>query len=678
MQEVRWGIIGAGRIGDAFAAALQQASDNRLIAVASRRLDSAEALAARYPGTRVWPDGQALLDDVDVDAIYVATPHPLHAQWAVRALQAGKHVLCEKPMGINHAEVMAMVDAAEQSQRFLMEAFMYRCHPQTLKLVELVRDGAIGELRHLQASFGFHAPLDPDGRLFASALGGGGILDVGCYPVSAARLLTGAEPTQVHAHGHLATTGVDAWSAALLAFDNGVCAQVASGISLALDNSLNLYGSQGQIRVRNPWHCADADGNWAFELRRNGRDPERIAGSASPLYVLEAEHAAAQIRAGALQSPHMTWQDSLGNAVVLDAWRRSMDLEYPQERAAHHPGPLLGTLPRPGKSAPIGRDRIRGLAKPVSRLVMGCDNQPSMSHAAVMWDQFFALGGNAFDTAFIYGQGRMETLLGHWHRKRGVREEMVIIGKGAHTPDNFPDRIAPQLTQSLERLQTDRVDVYLLHRDNPDVPVDEFLDALNDELARGRIGALGASNWTLDRVRAANDHAQRRGLAGFSVVSNQFSLARMESPIWPGVEAASDAEFRDYLEANGIALLPWSSQARGFFTPWADTAIAEHAGAAAGRNPPQITAMQPTAAELARTWLSSDNVERRNRAGRLAEQYGVEMINIALAYVLQQPFPCFPLIGPRTLAELRSCVAALDLPLSSAELRWLDLQDRSA
>jgi aryl-alcohol dehydrogenase-like predicted oxidoreductase len=269
----------------------------------------------------------------------------------------------------------------------------------------------------------------------------------------------------------------------------------------------------------------------------------------------------------------------------------------------------------------------------------------------------------------------METLLGHWHRQRGVREEMVIVAKGAHTPDNFPDRVGPQLSESLERLQTDSVDLYLLHRDNPDVPVSEFVDALNDELRRGRLVAFGASNWTLDRVRAANAYAKRRGVAGFTAVSNQFSLARMVTPIWPGVEAASHPDFRRYLAESGIALLPWSSQARGFFTPWADTVLAEHAHSAeSGRQPPEITTMQPTAAELTRTWLAPDNVERRNRAGRLADRYGVERINVALAYVLQQPFPCFPLIGPRTLAEIRSCVAALALTLTDEELRWLNLE----
>ncbi len=670
MQEIRWGIIGTGRIARDYATALATAEGSRLTAVASRRPETAAAFAAGIPGIRTYGSYQALVDDPEVDAVYIATPHPQHAEWSIRALRAGKHVLCEKPLGVNHAEVMAMIDAAEQNQRFLMEAFMYRCHPQTRKLQELVADGAIGELRHIQASFGYRAPFNPRSRLFANDLAGGGIMDVGCYPLSAARLLAGAEPHRIEAHGHLGATGVDEWSAALLTFDNGLSAQIATALSVGLDNSLSLFGSEGRIRLSNPWHCADPSGHWHFRLMRDGREPELVSGQASPLYVLEAEHAAAQIRAGALQSPLMSWQDSRGNALGLDAWRRAIGLEFRREGAETHAGPLLGMPPQRRADAPMRYGSIRGLDKAVSQLVMGCDNQPSMSHAAVMWDQYFELGGNAFDTAYIYGGGEMEKLLGHWHRSRGLREQLVIVGKGAHSPDNFPDRIAPQLTESLDRLQTDHLDLYFLHRDNTDIPVGEFVDALNAEVRAGRMRAFGGSNWTLARIRAANEYAAAQGIQGFSAVSNNFSLARMVAPIWPGVESAWAPEYRRYLTESGVALLPWSSQARGFFTPWADAVIAD-----AGREQPRITSMQPTAAELKRTWLAPDNIMRRQRAGKLASVFGVEMINVALAYVLQQPFSCFPLIGPRSLAETRSCMEALAVPLSPDQLRWLNLED---
>jgi aryl-alcohol dehydrogenase-like predicted oxidoreductase len=212
--------------------------------------------------------------------------------------------------------------------------------------------------------------------------------------------------------------------------------------------------------------------------------------------------------------------------------------------------------------------------------------------------------------------------------------------------------------------------VYFLHRDNTEVPVGEFVDAINDEIRGGRIRAWGGSNWTLARIRAANAYAERNDLQGMSAVSNNFSLAHMIKPLWPGVETATGSEFRTYLADAGLALLPWSSQARGFFTPWAEEVMRE-----TGRDNPVITGVQPTMAELAVTWFSEDNFERRRRAVQLAAERGVEPIQIALAYVVNQPFACFPLIGPRQIAETRSSLAALDVALTPDECRWLDLRE---
>lgn len=671
---LKWGILATGAIARTFARAITGSTTAELVAVASRDQERANGFAAEFPGAAAHGSYQALLDDPQVQAVYVATPHPEHAQWAIRALEAGRHVLCEKPMGLNHPEVMAMVDAAGQSGRFLMEAFMYRCHPQTGKLIELLRDGAIGRIVHLDASFGFSTAVDPASRLFAPARGGGAILDVGCYPVSAARLLLGGEPVRVSAQGHLGSTGVDEWASAALLFEDDVSAHLSTAVTCWLDNAIRIYGTGGRIQVPNPWLCADADGNWSFQLLRNGQEPETVSGVSPPLYRIEADHVGACIDTGNLESPHMSWSDSRGNALVLDEWRNQIGEIYPQERPETHRGPVSGRLRRATDSGRLRRATVaapgamRHLSKPVSRLVMGCDNQPSISHAAVMWDSYLELGGNCFDTAYIYGGGAMETLLGHWHTARGVRDDIVIVGKGAHTPDDRPEFVAPQLEVSLTRLQTDCVDVYFLHRDNPEVPVGEFVEAVNAEIRRGRIRAWGGSNWTLERVRAANDYAEANALQGMSAVSNNFSLARMIRPLWPGVQTATDAAFRDYLAATGTALLPWSSQARGFFTPWAEAVRTE-----TGRGQLQITRVEPTARELIDTWFSEDNFERRRRALELAREKGVEPIQIALAYVICQPFPCFPLIGPRQIGEIRSSLAAIDIQLSPAECAWLDL-----
>jgi len=665
---LNWGILATGRIAHALARAITTTPGNHLTAVASRDLTHARSFAAQYGGITAHGSYDALLADPTVDVIYVATPHPLHAEWTIKALSAGKNVLCEKPLGLNAAEVMAMTHAADRHQRFLMEAFMYRCHPQTRIVKELIASGAIGDIRHISANFGYQTSVDVESRLFANSLGGGGILDVGCYPVSLARLLFNEEPSTVKAHGHLGSTGVDEWATALLGFSNGVSAQVGTGIRIGLDNSARISGSKGHIQLPNPWLPADPDGQWRFELSSHGRT-EQISGTSKPLYVLEVEAVAQAIANGRLESPAMTWQDSLGNARVLDAWRAEIGLEYQQEQPATHRGPLV-TLRNPfAADAPITRGPVKGLAQDMAHLVMGCDNQPNASHAAVMWDHYFDRGGNAFDTAFVYGNGSMEKLLGHWHTQRNTRSDMVIIGKGAHTPHCFPDQIGPQLDVSLERLQTDYVDVYFLHRDNTDIPVGEFVDALNAEVARGRIRVFGGSNWTLPRVQAVNDYARANGKQGFSAVSNNLSLARMVTPIWPGVESSWDPAFRSYLKDSGTALMPWSSQARGFFTPWVDAVLAEQ-GQRAGAG----TRVEPTIDELQRTWFAEDNFERRRRALSLASSLGVNAINIALAYVLRQAFPVFALIGPRTLSELDSCITALALKLTATQIAWLNLE----
>ncbi len=668
---LNWGILATGRIAHALAGAITTTPGNRLAAVASRDLSHAKVFADQYAPATAHGSYDALLADPNVDVIYVATPHPLHAQWTIKALAAGKHVLCEKPLGVNAAEVMAMTHAAAVHRRFLMEAFMYRCHPQTRIVRELIASGAIGEIRHISANFGYQTSVDAVSRLFANALGGGGILDVGCYPVSLARLLLNEEPTTVKAHGHLGSTGVDEWTTALLGFSNGVSAQVATGIRVGLDNSARISGSKGHIQLPNPWLPADAQGQWRFELTSAGRT-EQISGTSKPLYVLEVEAVAEAITEGKLESSAMSWQDSLGNARVLDAWRAEIGLEYQQEQPATHRGPLVALRHPVAADAPMTRGTVKGLAQNMAHLVMGCDNQPNASHAGVMWDHYFDRGGNAFDTAFVYGNGSMEKLLGHWHQQRNIRSDMVIIGKGAHTPHCFPDQIGPQLDVSLERLQTDYIDVYFLHRDNTDIPVGEFVDALNAEVARGRIKVFGGSNWTLPRVQAVNAYARENGKQGFAAVSNNLSLARMVMPIWPGVESSWDPAFRSYLQDSGTALMPWSSQARGFFTPWVDAVLAEQ-GQRAGAG----TRVEPTIDELQRTWFAQDNFERRRRAFTLANSFGTSAINIALAYVLRQSFPVFALIGPRTLSELDSCINALALKLTAAQIAWLNLESDS-
>ena len=191
-QRLRWGILGAGTIARTFARGLAASRTGTLVAVGSRSLATAESFGDEFDVAHRYGSYDDLLADADVQAVYIATPHPMHAEWAIKAAEAGKHILCEKPLTLNHAEAMAVVEAARAHNVFLMEAFLYRCHPQTAALVDLIQAGAIGAVRLIQATYGFNATFNPDGRLFRQDLGGGGILDVGCYPVSFARLIAGA------------------------------------------------------------------------------------------------------------------------------------------------------------------------------------------------------------------------------------------------------------------------------------------------------------------------------------------------------------------------------------------------------------------------------------------------------------------------------------------------------
>ena len=192
---------------------------------------------------------------------------------------------------------------------------------------------------------------------------------------------------------------------------------------------------------------------------------------------------------------------------MLDAWRDQLGLRYPFEADDIDLPTVSGRPLRVSADAPMPYGKIDGVDVPVSRLVMGCDNQQTLAHASAMFDHFFAAGGNTFDTGYIYGGGLQERLLGRWIANRGVRDQVAIIVKGAHTPHCDPPSIQSQLTESLERLGTDHADFYFMHRDNLEIGVEEFVDVLDAEVRAGRIRTFGGSNWTPARIDAANAYA---------------------------------------------------------------------------------------------------------------------------------------------------------------------------
>lgn len=663
LQPIRWGIIGPGTIAKTFAEGVAHSTTGKLVAIATRNPDR-PGLSDGFPGARIVSGYDALLSDAEIDAVYISTPHTGHAEWAIKAIRAGKHVLVEKPIALSAYDADAIFHEAKKAGVFAGEAYMYRLHPQTAKIVDLVKSGAIGEVRIIRSSFGFSmGSFRADHRLFANESAGGGILDVGGYPVSMARLIAGAasgqpfiEPTKVSGVAHLGQSGVDEWASAVLKFPNDIIAEVSCSIMANQDNVLRIIGSEGRIEVPDFWFASGHKGGVGKIDVIKGKERQTIdVAEDRYLYSFEVDAAGEAIRNTSQEFayPGMSWADTLGNLRVMDQWRASVGLEYGVETAAKRVLNIAGGKVAPGNSVP--KRQIPGVAKPASVVALGFEFFPNFASASLTLDSFYEAGGNLFDTAFVYGGGKTEAIFGDWHTSRNVpREEIVLIGKGAHSPLCYPDVIAKQLDQSLNRLKTDYVDIYFMHRDNTDVPVGEFVDAMDAEVKRGRIrGIFGGSNWTRQRMDEAIAYAEKTGKTAPGALSNNFSLAEMLDPIWAGCVAASDEPWKEWAKERQIPNFAWSSQGRGFFTD------------RAGRD-------KRDDEEIVRVWYSERNFERRDRAIELAKELGRHPIHIALAYVIAQPFPVIPLIGPRTIAELEDSLSALDIKLTPEQVRWLE------
>src|SRR5262245_30520931 len=227
-DRIRWGIVGTGKIARVLARALADSETGELVAVGSRTPQRAEALADEFGVRGSRGSYEGVIADPDVDVVYVATDHPDHREWATRAADAGKHLLCEKPLAVTRADAEAIVEAARRNEVFLLEAFAYRCHPQTLRLLDLLRSGAVGHVKVIDAAFGYDAGPDPGNYLLVHELAGGSILDVGCYPTSMAHLIartaleTVTEPADVFGVAEIGPSGVDHYASAVLRFDGGL------------------------------------------------------------------------------------------------------------------------------------------------------------------------------------------------------------------------------------------------------------------------------------------------------------------------------------------------------------------------------------------------------------------------------------------------------------------------
>jgi aryl-alcohol dehydrogenase-like predicted oxidoreductase len=268
-------------------------------------------------------------------------------------------------------------------------------------------------------------------------------------------------------------------------------------------------------------------------------------------------------------------------------------------------------------------------------------------------ERYRALGGNLFDTAEVYGGGQSERALGAYFRKQGGRSDALIVTKGCVDSKLVrPEYIRDAIDRSLERLQTDYIDLYLLHRDDPQVPIGELVDTLNEALQKGKIRAFGGSNWTVARFEEANRYANAKHLQSFTVSSPHLGLAIPREPWWSGCNHATGEDLVYYAEV-GMPVLAWSSQCRGFFSKEAITDLAYMA-------------------EVIRVYYTKENLERRERLFKLAEVRGLDPAVLAVAYVVALPLPTIALVGPVSLDDLMRVMAVVDVELTTKEIAWLE------
>ena len=664
MKPIKWGILGTGAIAKAFADALQE-TEGELVAVASQSLKRAEDFSKSYNCTAI--EGyQSLISLPEVEAIYVATPHTSHFELSAECLRNKKAVLCEKPMTINATETMALIDISRKNNTLLMEAFMYKIHPQTQQVMKVIQENLTSPL-NIRAEFCFAVDVPESHRLVNKELGGGSILDIGCYPMSISRHAVGAvhgknfmNPVSIEGQGELNSQGIDLNASAKLVFEDGSLAEIKSATNLSSASDVEISDGKTTIVLNQPWHCGEfTERKSQITLKKSNGDEESIDITTDKgLYALEIDHFSENLKNRNTESDLIPHNDSHGNMIALDTWRKALKVVYDEDRGERRQLPIISQNTHRESLPTLS---IPGLDKELSRIVFGCDNQSDTNHAFAMFDHFYSKGGNVFDTAYIYNNGKSDFYLGSWMESRNLRDEVVVLGKGAHTPDCLPEKIRPQLEETLSRMSTSYLDIYCLHRDNESLPVEGFIDTLNELKNEGLIKVFGASNWSLERFKEANEYAEKEGKEGFTILSNNFSLAHMNNPVWPGCFSCSEDEYVNYLKEKQIAIFPWSSQARGFFLDSQEFSGAAHVA-------------DPNREEQERVWGSVDNLERRSRCFELASKKSVDPIQMALAFVLNQEFPSFPLIGPRNFFETESSLEATKIELSLEETSWLNLK----
>jgi 1-deoxyxylulose-5-phosphate synthase len=306
---------------------------------------------------------------------------------------------------------------------------------------------------------------------------------------------------------------------------------------------------------------------------------------------------------------------------------------------------------------------IAGVGRPLSRVVLGAGSldDPRYDDAAALFDAYVAAGGTAIDTAAVYGDGASERVVGQWLRRSGCRDEVVIVTKGGHPdlsdwqPRLTPEDVEQDLNESLDRLGVDCVDLYLLHRDNEEIQVDELVDMLASHAGAGQVKAVGVSNWTWSRVEEANEYAAESGAPRMAANSVHYSLATPKGVIAPGaVSLCDDPTALAWYAKSGLPVLAWSSQAKGFFS---------------GRFAPTVH----DSPHVEQTYYHKGNWQRLERVNQLARDRGWLPSQVALAWLFNQPLDIFAVVGPTRLPHLNECMGAVDLHLTPSEVAWLNL-----
>lgn len=327
MKKIRLGMIGAGGIVARVMKDMHRLENVEITAIAARDLARAQAAAEQYHIPHAYGSYLELAQSSEVDLAYIATPHNFHAEQAMMLMRHGKHVICEKPMAINPAQVQQMIDCARENGVFLMEAMWTRFQPCVQKMMEMIQAGVIGEVRHVFGEFSWHAgSYDPSSRLFDPALAGGALLDLGVYPLMVSMQMLGTEPETVQSLCRKTAEGVDMHTSVQMQYPNGAIAQFFCGMDACGNDYMQIYGTKGHIVVPGFWHARE------FTLCVEGQQPETFTfGIVEEPYHYEFDHAAACIQQGLMESPVMPLEESLKVSRICTDIRHSHGIVYPGE-----------------------------------------------------------------------------------------------------------------------------------------------------------------------------------------------------------------------------------------------------------------------------------------------------------------------------------------------------------